>query len=203
MFVFFVSENKATSRLIWFLFIYLSTIYVPIRFNYLQRWKYLHRFQQLLCRKININKTTSQIKAWQHVSWALTCVCLRFRRKRGELLLFSGQQVAKTITMLQFPIQNVTLNNMWRVSDITCHLFIILIMSHHVTVSKLAWPASSGAAALAASCLSEWPVPWVVGMSTREIRQLHIIIEQPQIIKTHRIKQSYSTYSSWVWVPIM
>lgn len=55
-------------------------------------------------------------------------------------------------------------------------------MSHHVTVSTLAWPASSGAAALAASCLSEWPVPWVAGMSAGEIRHLHVNIEQLQII---------------------
>lgn len=56
-------------------------------------------------------------------------------------------------------------------------------MSHLVTVSKLAWPASSGAAALAASCPSEWPVPWEVGTSARQIRHLYIDTEQRQIIR--------------------
>lgn len=60
--------------------------------------------------------------------------------------------------------------------------FLSIIMCHHVTVSKLAWPASSVAAALAASCLSEWPVPWVAGTSAREVRHLHINIKQLKFI---------------------
>lgn len=39
------------------------------------------------------------------------------------------------------------------------------IRSRLVTVSKSAWPASSGAAVLAASCLSESPDPGVVDRS--------------------------------------
>ena len=41
----------------------------------------------------------------------------------------------------------------------------------HVTVSILAWPASSGAAVFAASCLSELPVPLAVGTTTGSVQK--------------------------------
>lgn len=64
-----------------------------------------------------------------------------------------------------------------------------------MTVSKLAWPASSDAAVLAVSCLSELPVPVAVDRSTgiRKICQQHnnsqrrkndLICLQPQFQKS-------------------
>lgn len=67
------------------------------------------------------------------------------------------------VTALLFPAHGNS--NCWRgagTSSIRCR---------HVTVSILAWPASSGAAVLAASCLSESLVPLVVGTSTRTFRE--------------------------------
>lgn len=54
-----------------------------------------------------------------------------------------------------------------------------------VTVGKLAWPASSDAAALAVSCLSEWPVPSAAGRSERIYRQQNCWTQSVNSIFTH------------------
>lgn len=64
---------------------------------------------------------------------------------------------------------------------------ILSIKSRLVTLSKLAWPASSGAAVFAASCLSESPVPVVVGRSTGMFRETKYVNKSCQ---QHREKQS-------------
>lgn len=77
-----------------------------------------------------------------------------------------------------------------------------------MTVGKLAWLASSSAAAVAAFGLSEWPVPSVAGRSARKIKQLNVNIEKLQNIKMHgsnivTVLNMFMTYSSWVRVSIM
>lgn len=51
-----------------------------------------------------------------------------------------------------------------------------------MTVSKLVWPVSSGAAVLVASCPSELPVPWVVDTSATHTEYANKI---PPKIFTH------------------
>lgn len=66
-------------------------------------------------------------------------------------------------TLVFSPRGNVNSWRRWGISS---------IRSHHVTASKLVWPVSWGAAALAASCPSELPVQEVANMSATQSMQI-------------------------------
>lgn len=75
-----------------------------------------------------------------------------------------------------------------------------------MTVNKLAWPASSGAAALASSCLSESPVPAVVDKSAENTVTEYSLSTAHKLSRCKQIQSVENmgiTYSPRIGVPVM
>ena len=99
----------------------------------------------------------------------------------GIIERLTNYSAHETSMWLHSSFLSLVTQNSWRGAGISS------IKSRLVTLSKLAWPASSGAAVFAASCLSESPVPVVVGRSTGMFRETKHVNKSCQ---QHREKQS-------------